>query len=152
MEGVVEPNSLLPNLAFALPLEHGGRIHADFRPIWQWILYSTVASAIAAAGWLAYILAGMGRKERLAVRIMYSTYALITFTKWVSSAGYGCSGDWRSAIEMGLDSVPDMLVFAVLSWNQRFAISVSTIYGLLDMAIEVCFNNKKAFFLVNHTY
>jgi hypothetical protein len=135
--GVVEPGVVLPDQPFALPLERGRRVKVDFRPTWQWILHDLLRCSICTVGFFAYVLAGICRNERLSVQVLCCMYALITLFQLVSSVGYGFSGNWIQAVEMGLDSVPDMLVFAVLSMNQRYSTTVSTIFGLMHIAIEV---------------
>ena len=58
---------------------------------------------------MMFTIAGIGHREQLSVLSVYCIFAGWTCINWVSAAGFWHEGDWRAAVEAGLDSVPSLL-------------------------------------------
>jgi hypothetical protein len=143
--GMVRPDSLYPNLGFALPLERCKRVDVDCRPDWPSMLSTMVTQTVDICGWLLYMVAGMAGKELLPVQVVYSIFFINTCLKIASAIGYGAAGHFRSAADIGLDAIPAFYAAFLIFINERFAFVVLIGYGLLDVTVEVPFQPIHSF-------
>ena len=122
-----------PNIAFDTPRQRGEQVNFDRSPAWPWILAEVVTYYVYAVGWVFFILAGFSLHQRVAVRVMFGTYMVVSLLEVVGAVGSEMMGLRRQAIEEWMYCIPDALLGLSILRSERHIVLALKAYGTVKI-------------------
>jgi hypothetical protein len=130
-----------PGIPYPLPMASPGgeaaAVEVDGRAEWPWVLTDVGTYAVASAGWGLYAWFGWTGRQRITARTLWQLFLVNTVLQAAAAVGLNVGGDWRGEVESWMYCAADVVMGALLWWNEALVVPALLAFGFITISTQV---------------